>query len=394
MIDLDHAATTPLLPEVRAAMTHALAANVGNPSSVHGRGQAARALVERARAQVAGSLGVRPLDVLWTSGATEANALALRGLLREGDGLVLTAVEHPSVRAVAAALAAEGVRTREVAVDAQGRLQLDDLAVALAEPGVRLVSVMAVNNELGGVLPVAEAVRLARQHGVLVHCDATQALGRIPVSPAAWDVDLLSVSAHKIGGPTGAGALWVRRGVPLRALQVGHQEQGLRAGTENLLGVVGFGAAAAHLPRRLAAAGHVRSLRDRLWQGLREIPGARRNGERESDAESGHILHVSFADVPGATLVMALDLEGVAVSAGSACSAGTLEPSHVLLACGDRQRAVEGVRLSLGPETTEAEVAQVVALVPAVVARVRAVVAPGESSTFTANADPSRRQMP
>lgn len=379
-IDFDHNATTPLLPAARAAMAAILARDLGNPASVHGRGQAARAVIDTARAQVARALSSRPGQVVFTSGATEANVLAWRGvraLHPSAMTAVTTAIEHPSVLAVAAQLESEGVTVQRIGVDAQGRLDLPAMAEALAQPDVRLVSIMAVNNELGTVLPVAAVAALARARGILVHCDATQAAGRMALDFQSLGADLASLSGHKFGGPPGVGVLWLRRGVAVRAVQPGHQEQGLRAGTENVIGIAGTGVAAAALGERLAAVDRVRALRDKLWQGLRNLPGVARNGDVPVDEESGHTLNVSFAGIEGAALLMALDLEDVYASSGAACSSGSLEPSHVLMALGDgspqaRTKARGAIRFSLGPENTADEVARVLAILPALLARVRA----------------------
>ncbi len=373
MIDLDHNASAPLHPAARAVMSEILASGLGNPSSVHGRGQAARAVVDQARAQVAAALRAEPAEIVFTSGATEANVLAWRGLLLPGDAAVTTAIEHPSVLAVARQLETEGVRVLSVSVDAQGRLDLAALAAALLHPGVRLASVMAVNNELGHLLPVQEVAILSQRGRIPLHTDVTQALARIPLDLRGWGVDLASFSGHKLGAPAGVGALWLRRGVPLRAVQGGHQEHGLRAGTENIMGIAALGAVMAALPERLAAAERVRRLRDRLWQGMAWLPGVHRHGPIEAHEECGNTLAVSLDGVPGPALLMALDLEDVCASAGAACSSGSLEPSHVLVALGvSKDRARGAIRFSLGPENTDAEIECVVALLPALIARIRA----------------------
>lgn len=373
LIDLDHNASAPLHPAARAVMHDILASGLGNPSSVHGRGQAARAVVDKARAQVAAALQVEPAEIVFTSGATESNVLAWRGLLKPGDTAVTTAIEHPSVLAVARQLETEGVQVLRVGVEAHGRLDLAALAAALRQPGVRLASLMAVNNELGNLLPVREVAELPERAGIPLHTDATQALGRIAVDLRGWGVDLASFSGHKLGAPAGVGALWLRRGIPLRAVQGGHQEHGLRAGTENLLGIAALGAVMAALPERLAAAQRVRRLRDRVWQGLALLPGVHRHGLIEAHEECGNTLTVSLDGVPGPALLMALDLEDVCASSGAACSSGSLEPSHVLVALGvpvDQARGA--IRFSLGPDNTEAEIDRLVALLPGLVARIRA----------------------
>lgn len=372
MIDLDHNATTPLLPLVCQTLADLLAAGVGNPSSVHGRGQAARAIVDRARAQVARALAVQPSEIVFTSGATESNVLAWRGILRPGDAAVTTAIEHPSVLAVATQLESEGVAVRRVGVDGLGRVDLLQMQEALQLRKVRLTSAMAVNNELGTILPLATIADLARATGSLVHGDVTQAIGRMPLDLRGIGLDLASLSGHKLGAPTGVGVLWLRQGVPLRAIQGGHQEHGLRAGTENLLGIAGLGAAMTVLHERLAQAERVRILRDRLWQGLRDLPGVQRHGHVPAEEETGTTLSVSIEGVAGPALLMALDLEDVCASSGAACSSGSLEPSHVLQALGvPVQQARGAIRFSLGPQNTEAEIERVVTLLPRLIARIR-----------------------
>jgi cysteine desulfurase len=373
MIDLDANATTPLSQHARDAIAAAMADLLGNPSSLHGRGQAARARVEQARKTVMTAVGGAAGKIVWTSGATEANALAWHGVLadKQQPRVVTSPVEHPSIRGQVARLRQQGVEVVDVPVDAQGRLDLAAYESALRQP-TTLVSVMAVQNELGLVYPTQDLARMAHAAGALFHCDATQAPGRIPLDLQALDVDLASLSAHKAGGPSGVGALWLKRGQRLQGLIPGHQEDGLRGGTENVLGIVGMAAAFGDLPERLAQMPRLRMLRDRLWQGVQAIADVRRNGAVEADQETGHVLNVGWPNVDGARLVRALDLEGVCAASGAACASGTQEPSHVLLACGQTSsQAREGLRLSLGPHNTDADIAALLALLPRLVARVR-----------------------
>jgi len=238
---------------------------------------------------------------------------------------------------------------------------------------VRLVSVMAVNNELGNLLPVQAVASLPERGRIPLHTDVTQALGRISVDLRGWGVDLASFSGHKLGAPPGVGVLWLRRGIPLRAVHGGHQEHGLRAGTENVMGIAALGAVMAVLPERLATAQRVRSLRDRVWHGLATLAGLHRHGPMAAHEECGNTLTVSIDGVSGPALLMALDLEDVCASSGAACSSGSLEPSHVLVALGvPTDQARGAIRFSLGPENTEAQIDRVVALLPALVARIRA----------------------
>jgi cysteine desulfurase len=377
MIYLDHNASTPLDPRARAAMGRAEHA-YGNASSVHAAGQAARRLVEEARDAVARLIGGAGGTVVFTSGATEANALALRGAAPGRSGrVVISGAEHPSVRENAARRGAAGeAGVVRVDPDPSGRLDPERVLAAVG-PDTALVSVMAASNEYGAIHPIAriaEAVR-ERAPGVLLHTDAVQAAGRIPVDAEAWGVDLLSISAHKMHGPKGAGALWVRRGVALEPLIAGGgQEKRLRSGTENTAAIAGFGAAAAAAAESIVAgrdAESVRALRDRLESGvLGSVPGTRILAA--SAPRLPNTSAILFDGVAGESLLIALDLEGVAVSVGSACSSGTVSPSPSLTALGlSREEAMRVVRFSLGPTTTEDEILRVLEMLPAVVARVR-----------------------
>ncbi len=376
MIYLDANATTPLSQEAGNAMSAAMAQFLANPSSLHGRGQAARAALEGARRVVLTAVGGTGGKIVFTSGATEANALAWHGVLaarREKHliRVVTSTVEHPSIGVQVKALRESGVEVVEVPVDRHGQLDLAAFAHALQQP-TTLVSVMAVQNELGLVYPTAELAAMAHVAGAVFHCDATQAPGRIPLDLNALGVDVASLSAHKVGGPTGVGALWLRRGQGLQPLIAGHQEDGLRGGTENILGILGMAAAFSTLPTRLAHMPVLRGLRDALWAGIQSIGPVQRNGDVPPDLETGHVLNVTWPNVDGARLVRALDLEDVCVSAGAACASGTQEPSHVLLACGQTPReARSGSRFSLPHEATAADVTAVLALLPHVLARVQ-----------------------
>jgi cysteine desulfurase len=372
-IYLDHNASAPLRPEVREAML-AVLGPPGNPSSAHREGAQARSRLETARAEVAALLGAVPAEIVFTSGATEANNLALRGVLRAGEGLVTTAIEHASVLETARDLASGGTPLTVIGVDGDGRVDVAPFVAACAPP-VRLASVGLANGEVGIVLPVGEIAAALRPRGVLVHTDAAQAAGRLPLDVARLGVDLLSLSAHKLGGPAGVGALWVRKGVRLHAqLTGGGQERARRAGTENLPAIVGFGVAA-----RLARADQARqaastaALAERLWEGLHgRMPDVVRNGPA-TGPRLPNTLNVSFPGTSGESLCILLDLEGIAASVGSACAAGAAEPSHVLRAMGrDADAARSALRLSLGRETTAADVDHVVAVLPRLVAQVRA----------------------
>ncbi|HEY8393999.1 MAG TPA: cysteine desulfurase family protein [Thermaerobacter sp.] len=373
---LDYAATAPVRPEVRELMAEIMAETWGNPSSLHFAGRAARAVVDRARGQVAALIGCRPRDIIFTGSGSEADNLALKGVAwayrERGRHIVTTAVEHHAVLHACAALERDGFEVTYVPVDASGRVDPDDVMRAL-RPDTVLVSVMLVNNEVGTIQPVGEIARRARERGVLVHTDAVQAAGVLPIDVDELGVDLLSLSAHKIGGPKGIGALFVRPGTQLLPLiDGGGQERRLRAGTENTPAIAGFGLAAelaaAELPAR---AGRLRQLRDRLEAGiLRGVPGARINGAGAERAP--HISNVLLPGITADTFLIQLDLEGVAASSGSACSAGSLEPSHVLQAMGLHEAdAFSSVRFSPGPETTEEDIDYVLDLIPRAVERAR-----------------------
>ena len=370
MIYLDNNASTPLDPEVRTAIAAALDL-YGNPSSVHSDGRRARRAIEEARDDVARLVGARPEEIFFTSGGTEANALAVFGGSRPTGRVVASAVEHPSVREPIARLAEAGVETVFIDPDPSGALDAQRIAEA-ASSGTRLVSVMAANNEFGGIFPVADVARSLRGRDVPVHCDAVQAAGRIPVDAPGWDVDLLSISAHKLHGPKGVGALYVRKGFPLRAhTPGGGQEKKIRGGTENTAGIVGFGVAARLALERLPEAGRIAQLRDRLESGiLAAIPETRVAGG--AAPRLPNTTAILFGGLSGEALLIRLDLEGVAVSVGSACSSGTLAPSPAILALGySREEARGTVRFSLSRWNTPDEIDHVLALLPGAVAAAR-----------------------
>jgi len=358
-IYLDANATTPLSREVMAEMTPALADFFANPSSVHRPGQDARALVDTARERCAQLLGCAPRDVIFTSGGTEADALAILGT--RPRKVVTTAVEHPAVLGACAGVT-ECVR---VPVAASGELDLDALRRAL--PGVSLCSVMAANNETGVIFPIREVAAICREQGVPLHVDAVQAAGKMPLD-FPWD--LISLSAHKIGGPKGAGLLATRTKV-VAVQSGGHQERGRRAGTENVAGIVGMGAALAlSAARQASVAGRLTALRDRLEATAREIPGARVAGA--AAPRVCNTSNVAFEGCEGETLLAALDFAGIATSTGSACSSGSLEPSAVLLAMGYPPALARGaIRFSLWSGNTEEEIDRVCAVLPGIVARAR-----------------------
>lgn len=374
-IYLDHNATTPLRLEAWEVMQLYSRERFGNPASAHWAGRQARRGLEEAREQVAALIGARPEEMLFTSGGTESNNLALAGVARalqvQGRHIVTTAVEHSSVLETLRALEREGFAVTFLPVDDEGRVDAGAVAGALRSDTI-LVSIALANNEVGTIQPIHEISCLTRSRGVLLHTDAVQAAGKLPMDVSALGVDLLSLSAHKIYGPKGVGALYVRRGVSLAPLQHGGpQERERRAGTENVAGLVGFGEAARlacqELEETMARCSY---LTERLWQGLqRNVPGVKLNGP--FTGRLANTLNVGFPGVMGESLMMGLDLEGIAVSTGSACAAGAVEPSHVILAMGRTdEEAKSAVRFSLGKDTTEAEIDTVLKILPGVVERI------------------------
>jgi cysteine desulfurase len=356
MIYLDNNASTKMDSEVEAAF-HEAVALFGNPSSVHAEGRRARRAIEEARDEVARLIGAAPEEVFFTSGGTEANAMAILGA---GAGrarrIVRTGAEHPSVREATDRLREEGTEVEVVDPEPSGELDPARILAALV-PGTDLVTVMAANNEYGGVFPVPVFAPSVRERGALIHTDAVQAAGRMEIDAHAWGVDLLTISAHKFHGPKGVGALYVHRGVPLRAhTPGGGQEKKLRAGTENTAGIVGFGVAARLARARLGEAEEIRRLRDRLERGILEgVEGSRLVGA--GGPRLPNTSAVLFEGLSGEALLVRLDLEGVAASVGSACSSGTLAPSPAILSLGlPPQEAKSVVRFSLSRFTTEEEI--------------------------------------
>jgi cysteine desulfurase len=376
-IYLDHNATTPLLPSVLDRMTEALRDEFGNPSSVHHFGQQAKAAIDEARTNVANLIGAEPSEVLFTSGGTEADNIAIRGAADalESAGkrhLIASTIEHEAVLNTLKALARRGWRTTLLPVDQTGIVAPAALREALADD-TAVVSVMHANNEIGTIQPIPELATIAHERGALFHTDAVQSAGKIPIDVKALGVDMLSISAHKFYGPKGVGALWVRRGVRvLPLLTGGRQERNRRAGTENVAGIVGMGVAARAASAKMTNEGRrLATLRDRLEAGiLRVVPGTAVNGS--VDARVPNTTNISFDRVEAESLLIALDLEGIAVSTGSACSSGTLEPSHVLKAMGfNAHRAQNSIRFSLGAANTEAEIDRVIAVLPGIVEKLR-----------------------
>jgi len=380
MAYLDHAATTPMLPEAIAAVAEAMG-QVGNPSSLHAAGRAARRRVEEARERLAAALGARPSEVVLTAGGTESDNLAVKGIYwarRAADPrrrrVVASAVEHHAVLdAVDWLVAHEGAEVTWLPVDRTGRVDPESLRAALAGDDVALVSVMWANNEVGTLQPVPELADIAREYGVPMHCDAVQAVGSVPVDFASAGVDALTMTGHKLGGPPGAGALLLRRDVACVPLQHGGgQERDVRSGTLDVPGTIGLAVATAlAVERRPDVASRVAALRDELVAGVLDaVPDVTVNGH-PSDRLPG-IVNLSFAGCEGDALLMLLDARGVACSTGSACSAGVAQPSHVLLAMGAGPAAAKGtLRFSLGSTSTTDDVAAAVAAIAPAVERAR-----------------------
>ena len=377
---LDFNATTPLEPQVLDAMLPYFTDAFANASSIHSPGQRARSAVETAREQVAALIGARPQEIVFTSGGTEANNHAIFGVaapFREpavrGRHVITTSVEHEAVLNACQALEKRGVAVTYLGVDAQGSVDPGRVGGSLRAETV-LITVMHANNELGTLEPLEEIGRVARPAGVSLHTDAVQSAGKVPIDVNRQSVDLLSLSAHKLYGPKGVGALYIRSGTRVEQLLFGgHHQRGFRPGTENVAGIVGFGKAA-----ELAAASvredavRVGSLRDRLEQGLLAlVPDARVNGA--GAARTPNTTNLTFAGIEGEALLIALDLRGLAVSTGAACSSGAVEPSHVLTAIGlPAAEARASIRFSLGRHSSAAEVDFALVVVPAAVAQLRA----------------------
>ncbi|HZS52455.1 MAG TPA: cysteine desulfurase family protein [Bryobacterales bacterium] len=372
----DHNATTPVAAEVVEAMLPCFSQAYGNASSIHFFGQQAKLLLERARRQTASLLGCRPAEIVFTSGGTEANNLAILGVVRNSSRtrrhVITTAIEHPCVLDACRQLEREGVEVTRVRVGSDGVVSPDDIRAAL-KPHTVLVSVMHANNEIGTVQPIQEISAAAHSAGVLMHSDGVQSAGKIPVDVRELGVDFYAFSGHKIYGPKGAGALYVRKTARLQSILFGgHQERGRRPGTENVAGAVGLGAAA-ELARRelLADAARLERLRDRLERAVLErIPFTGVNGAKARRVPN--TTNIYFDCLEGEAMVIALDLKGMAVSTGSACSSGSVEPSHVLSAIGlDAARARASIRFSLGRQNTDEQVDALVEAVEAAAAHLR-----------------------
>jgi cysteine desulfurase len=376
----DHNATTPPDPEVIEAVARALEEDFGNASSVHHFGQRAKALLDEARSSIGQLIGAEPAEIVFTSGGTESDNLALRGAAEalENTGkrhLITSSIEHEAVLNTVKALVKRGWTSTLLPVDATGIVAPASLAAVITRE-TAIVSVMHANNEIGTIQPIADLAAIAHEHGALVHTDAVQSVAKIPVDVRTLGIDLLSLSAHKFNGPKGAGALWIRRGTRLVATMTGGKhERNRRGGTENVPGIAGMGVAARLAKAKLDVdGGRIGGLRDRLEAGiLAAVQGTIVNGARAPRVPN--TTNISFEGVEAESLLIALDLEGFAVSTGSACSSGTLEPSHVLRAMNlPSHRTQNSIRFSLGAGNTEEQVDALIAKLPTVVGKLRSLV--------------------
>jgi len=375
MIYLDHAATTPMRPEVLEAMHPYFLEHFGNPSSLHSYGLNARAAVERAREHVASAIGATPQEIVFTSGGTESDNLALRGVLQSGrnnkDHIITSAIEHPAILETCKFIEQLGHEVTFVPVDREGRVNPAAVEDAIRK-NTRLISIMHANNEIGSIQPIAKIGAIAASLGIYMHTDAVQSVGKIPVNVNELHVDMLSISSHKIYGPKGVGCLYVRKGTKLKPLIFGGgHERGLRSGTENVSGIVGLGEAIRLAIEDFTDNARIKKLRDALIDAvLREIPSTQLNGGKEHRLPNN--ANFSFSYIEGESLLLRLNAKGIAGSTGSACSSKKLEPSHVLLAIGlDPVDAHGSLRLTLGRDTTNADVRYVLEELPGIVEDLR-----------------------
>ena len=374
-IYFDNNATTPILPEVFEAMRPFFDEQFGNASSIHYHGQQARAAVEGAREGVSRLLGCHPSEVIFTGGGTEADNLAIAGVVEPGDHIITSTIEHHAVLLTCEILEKRGCEVTYVPVDGRSLVDPDDVLRAV-RPNTRLISVMMANNETGVLQPVEEIGKIAVQHGIYFHTDAVQAAAKVPIDVQKTGCHALSISGHKIHAPQGIGALYLKKGTKLRPMVYGGgQERSLRAGTENVPGIVGLGKAA-QIAKESLDRGDDRkmaSMRDRLEHGiLAQVDEAGVNGD--GAARVPNTTNVFFDHIQGESLVIALDLKGLAVSGGAACSSGAVEPSHVLAAMGLRNdRAGASIRFSLGKQTTDEEIDSALTLIPEAISRLRSI---------------------
>lgn len=372
----DHSATTATAPEVASQMVEYMSNTFGNPSSVHAFGREAKKAIIHARKQVADLIGANPEEILFTSGGTEGDNMALRGIAeankKRGKHIITTQIEHHAILHTCEALEKEGYRVTYLPVDEYARVNPQDVADAICDDTI-LISVMFANNEVGTIQPIAEIGKIAREKGIYFHTDAVQAVGNYPIDVNEYGIDLLTISSHKFHGPKGIGALYIRKGVRIKPILFGGaQEKTLRPGTENTPGIVGLGKAAELAQAELTdKINRVQKLRDKLIAGITErIPEAKLNGHPTLRMPGN--VNFSFRYIEGESLLLNLDLKGIAASSGSACTSGSLDPSHVLLAMGITHEIAHGsLRLSLGRENTEEDVDYCLEVLPEIVARLR-----------------------
>ncbi|MDD3857179.1 MAG: cysteine desulfurase NifS [Methanoculleus sp.] len=371
---MDHAATTPVRPEVARAMLPYFSERFGNPSSLYALAREAKGPVEEAREKVAAAIGATPEEVYFTSGGTEADNWAVKGtaLRGMGDHIITSAIEHHAILHSCQALEKQGYRVTYLPVDGFGRVDPGDVEEAITDKTI-LISVMAANNEIGTIQPIRAIAKIAHDHNIPFHTDAVQAIGAVPIDVNAMGLDLLSLSAHKFGGPKGIGALYVRRGTRIGTfMDGGAQERGRRAGTENVPGIVGLGRAIELATADIEGHNHrLAAMRDRLIQGtLESIPVSRLNGHPTERLPNN--VNVAFRYVEGESILLMLDALGIAASTGSACTSASLEPSHVLTACGlPPEHAHGSLRLTLGDVNTDDDVDYVLSVLPGVIERLR-----------------------
>lgn len=377
-IYLDHAATTPLDKDVLQEMLPYFSEVYGNANSQHGFGRDAQKAVDGARDLIAKLIGAKPNEIYFTSGGTESDNWALRGTVKalkdKGNHVIISKIEHAAMLSTAKELEKEGVEVTLIGVDEEGFINIDELKKAIRSTTV-LISCMYANNEIGTVEPIEEIVKIAKEHGILVHTDAVQAMGAIDINVSSLGVDMLSFSAHKFNGPKGVGALYIKNGIPMsRLISGGHQERTRRGGTTNVPGVVGFAKALQITKENMQKdVAYVSSLRNRFIQRvIAEIPYVKLNGAKDMAKRLPSNADFSFEYIEGESILFSLDMDGIAVSSGSACSSGSLEPSHVLLAIGLSEEIAHGtIRFSFGKENTMEEVDYVVDVLKNTIQRLR-----------------------
>ncbi|ACB83900.1 cysteine desulfurase NifS [Natranaerobius thermophilus] len=374
-IYLDHGATTPMREEVFETMKPYLQDNFGNPSSIHSFGREVRKAVDEAREQVANAINAQPEEIIFTSGGTESDNLAIQGVIEKigdkGNHIITTQIEHHAVLDTCEAMEEKGYKVTYLPVDKYGLVNPKDLQEAINEDTV-LITIMHGNNEVGTIQPIKELAEIAKDNDVYFHTDAVQTVGNIPIDVQDLGIDMLTLSAHKFYGPKGIGALYIKKGTKLqRVVHGGAQERKIRPGTENVPGIVGLGKAIELATEELDTKGkHIQKLRDKLIEGLSKVEDSRLNGHPERRLPNN--VNMSFEYIEGESLLLNLDMKGIAASSGSACTSGSLDPSHVLMAMGlSHQTAHGSLRLTLGRDNTEEEIDYVIEAVPEIVNRLR-----------------------